>query len=45
MPMLPGLVWTASVALAGVGAGPPPEGLRRIPVRLNPETADIEVEL
>lgn len=29
MPMLPGLVWTASVALAGVGAGPPPEGLER----------------
>jgi Rieske Fe-S protein len=28
-----------------VVAGPPPEGLRRIPVRLNPETADIEVEL
>jgi Rieske Fe-S protein len=26
-------------------AGPPPEGLRRIPVRLNPETADIEVEV
>lgn len=28
-----------------VVAGPPPEGLRRVPVRLNPETANIEVEL
>jgi Rieske Fe-S protein len=28
-----------------VVAGPPPEGLRRMPVRVNPETAELEVEL
>ncbi len=28
-----------------VVAGPPPRGLTRIPVRLNPQTAEIEVEL
>jgi Rieske Fe-S protein len=28
-----------------VVSGPPPTGLTRIPVRLNPETADLEVEL
>ena len=28
-----------------VVAGPPPEGLRRLPVRVNPETAELEVEL
>jgi len=28
-----------------VVAGPPPEGLRQIPVRLNPDTAELEVEL
>lgn len=28
-----------------VVSGPPPEGLRRVPVRLNPETANIEVEV
>lgn len=28
-----------------VVSGPPPRGLNKIPVRLNPETADIEVEI
>jgi len=28
-----------------VVAGPPPEGLRQLPVRLNPDTAELEVEL
>ncbi|MGE3342954.1 MAG: ubiquinol-cytochrome c reductase iron-sulfur subunit [Vicinamibacterales bacterium] len=28
-----------------VVSGPPPEGLRRVPVRLNPETANLEVEI
>ncbi len=28
-----------------VVAGPPPEGLRQLPVRLNPDTAELEVDL
>lgn len=28
-----------------VVSGPPPEGLHRLPVRVNPETAELEVEL
>ena len=28
-----------------VVSGPPPEGLHRLPVRLNPDTAELEVEL
>jgi Rieske Fe-S protein len=28
-----------------VVSGPPPEGLHRLPVRVNPDTAELEVEL